>query len=183
MANKENTAVELQIKPQVKAPLPEVKLKPAPASSNTSELVTHLILQRYNKFQARLERIKNKILAIGFVQKIIKLKQTFTNYKKKYTDKDRLQAQTARLKTKALNQTKDLLAKFNKQFQLDAKLTKLNDTVGKDALRHLFQNKVQRVIQAKLAQVKEDIQEIQARGQDILNTSLRNSLDKKKQSK
>ncbi|MDR2428388.1 MAG: hypothetical protein LBD62_01100 [Candidatus Margulisbacteria bacterium] len=183
MANKENTAVELQIKPQVKAPLPAVKLKPAPASNNTSELVTHLLLQRYNKFQAWLEQIKNKILALSFVQKISGLKQNFTDYKKKYTDKDRLQAQTAELKTKALSQTKGLLEKFNKQFQLGDKINKLNDTVGKDALRHLFQNKVQRVIQAKLAQVKEDIQEIQARGQDILNTSLRNSLDKKKQSK
>jgi RNAse (barnase) inhibitor barstar len=94
-----------------------------------------------------------------------------------------LQAQSAELKTKALEQTKGLLAKFNQQFQLNAKLTKLNETVGKDALWHLFQNKVQRVIQAKLAQVKEDLQEIQTRGQDILNTSLRNSLEKKKQSK
>ena len=183
MANKENTAVELQIKPQVKAPLPEVKLKPAPASNNTSELVTHLLLQRYNKFQAWLEQIKNKIFSLSFMQKTIKLKQNLTDYQKKYTDKDKLQAQTAELKTKALNQTKGLLEKFNKQFQFSAKLTKLNDTVGKDALRHLFQNKVQQVIQAKLAQVKEDIQEIKARGQDILNTSLRNSLNKKKQSK
>jgi hypothetical protein len=117
------------------------------------------------------------------MQKIIKLKQNLTDYKKKYADKDQLQAQTAELKTKALNQTKGLLEKFNKQFQFSAKLTKLNDTIGKDALQHLFKNKVQRVIQAKLAQVKEDIQEIQARGQDILNTNLRNSLDKKKQSK
>jgi hypothetical protein len=183
MTNKENTAVDLQIKPQVKAPLPEVKLKPASASNNTSELVTYLLLLHYNKFQARLERLKNKISSIGFVQKILKLKQTILDCKKKYTDKEKLGAQTAQLKAQALIQTKKLLEKFNKQFQFGAKLTKINDTVGKDALRHLFQNKVQRVIQAKLAQVKEDIQEIQMRSQNILNTSLRNSLEKKKQAK
>ncbi|MDR1114170.1 MAG: hypothetical protein LBL50_03675 [Candidatus Margulisbacteria bacterium] len=183
MATTENTAVELQIKPQVKAPLPEVRLKPAPASNNTSELVTHLLLQRFNKLQTWFEQIKNKILAVSFMQKIFKLKQNLTDYKKKYADKEKLGAQTAQLKAQALTQPKGLLEKFNKQFQFGAKLTKINDTVGKDALKHLFQNKIQRAVQAKLAQVKEDIQEIQTRGQNILNSSLRNSLDKKKQSK
>ncbi|MDR1453354.1 MAG: hypothetical protein LBJ25_05215 [Candidatus Margulisbacteria bacterium] len=183
MADKENTAVELQIKPQVKAPLPEVKLKPAPASNNTSELVTHLLLQKYHQLLAKIQELKSRILTLPFLQKIFKYKDTALEYKKKITDKDKLNTQTAQLKEKALSQTKNMLAKFNKQFQLDNKLTRLKDTVGKDALRHLFQNKIQRVIQAKLAQAKEDIQEIQARGQNILNSSLRSSLEKKKQPK
>ncbi|GBR76006.1 hypothetical protein NO2_0623 [Candidatus Termititenax persephonae] len=164
----ENTKVDLDIKPQIKGPLPAVKLKPAESQRATSEQVTNLVLNKYNALRKHVEALKVKLLALPLLGKILGLFKNIKNVKNQYLNKEALTAGLSQLKdkTQSLNQTKSLLGGFNKKFNLTAKLTDLNNKFGKNA------------IQAKFAKVKEDLQDIQQQGKNILQNTLQNSINK-----
>ena len=164
----ENTKVELDIRPQIKGTLPAVKLNPSEAQTATAELVTNLILHKYNDFQKQFAALKVKLLAQPFMAKILGLAKTALDTKNKYLNKDALTSGLSQIKnkTQSLNQTKSLLDGFNKKFDLAGKLGNLNNKFGKNAL------------QARFAKVKEDLHEIQEQSVNILQTTLQNDINK-----
>ena len=171
---KENTKVQLDIRPQVKGPLPVVKLKPSEAQTDTAELVTNLILQKYNTLQKQFTEIKNKFLSLPIIKKISGLLKSALDAKNKYLNqlsklnKDMLTVRLPQIKNKvqSLNQTKSILNSFNKKLNLTGKL---------DNLKKRFSTNV---LQAKINQVKEDLQEIQEQSKNILQATLQHQINK-----
>ncbi|MDR1998270.1 MAG: hypothetical protein LBQ83_08115 [Candidatus Margulisbacteria bacterium] len=178
----ENTQVDLQVKPQPKGPLPDVRLKPAEKKEgNVSELVTHLVLQKYNSLTGKLQGIKGKLLALPFIQKGLQLKNTAEQFKAKaeelkskaeqlktqYTNQEQNKAKLEQLKTGFGAQIKVQLQKLEEKTKLRAKLSPLLKIFSKRALL------------AKIAEAKEDLQEIRQKGQDVIASTLKNKIEQK----
>ncbi|MDR2431801.1 MAG: hypothetical protein LBD99_06075 [Candidatus Margulisbacteria bacterium] len=164
----ENNQVELQIKPQPKGPLPEVKLKPAEnKNEEVAELVTNLVLQKYNKFTARIQALKNKFMSLSWVRKFLKFKQAAAELKARYTDKERNKARLNKLKEKVGARFKMQFVKIDQKLKLSGKFAPIKKAFNK----HLWQG--------KLDEIKEDIKEIRARGKEIVISFIKSRMEKK----
>lgn len=157
MSYLEDTQVDLAITPQPKGKLPEVRIKHDPNDKNApiAEMVTHLILHKYNKLTDKLRKLKDKILSLPFFQLLIKsknsLSENFAKIKSKinptdWKQKAAAQIQTYMSKNQAVIKTKENI--------------------------HLMKNK----FTAKTEQAKEDIQHIQTQIKDIVYNAVQKNI-------
>ena len=156
MSYLEETQVELDIKPQAKGKLPDVRLKDPQNMSKSetlAELVTHLLLHKYQKLLAKLQALKAKLEALPPVQLFVKTKNLLVASATKYKEKGQLS--TAGLKTKMTAQLNSYMTKVQQKTKM------LERWQG-------FRNK----FTEKTGQVKEDIREIQEQVKDIVRSAV-----------
>lgn len=165
----ENTQVNLEIQPQPKGPLPEVRLKPVEKKEKEklSELLVHLFLQKFNKLTAQGQDLKNKAVALPFVQKTLKTKSTLLELKQKYSDKEQNKARIIALKNEILSRTKTIAKTVDQKTKLSAKIAPLQKYS-----RKAFWTE-------KITELKEDIKEIGQQAHDILAAAIKSRMDKK----
>ena len=165
----ENTRVNLEIQPQVKGPLPEVRIKPTEKTSDEklSELLVHLVLQKYNKLLAKIRDLQNKVTAQPFMQKVRQAKNTFLQLKQKYSDKEQNKARLAELKTKSIAQVKKLSVALDQKIKLSERAAPLQKY-----LRRAFWA-------GKIAELREEIQEIRLKLNNVLALAIKSRMDKK----
>jgi hypothetical protein len=164
----ETNQIELQVKPQPKGPLPEVKLKPAEnKNEEVAELVTNLVLQKYNKFAAKIQALKNKLMSLPPVQKALKFKQAAAALRAKYTDREQNKIRLNQAKEKIRARLQAQFAKIDRRLKLAEKCA----TVKKIFNRYLWRG--------KLDELKEDVREIRARGKEIVISFIKSKMEKK----
>ena len=159
MSYLEDTRVDLEVQPRPTGKLPEVRLKnPQDTSKNETlaELVTNLILHKYQKILGKLNAVKASIIALPPVQSIIKAKNQLTGIASKYKEKGK-------------TMPNELKAKMTAQMQ--ANLTKFQRTTKMQERLQGFKNK----FKEKAGQVKEDIKEIQEQVKDIVRSAAQGS--------